>query len=98
MKKLKVKPLGDKIVVKPVPEEKKSSFVVVGEDKKKPSSGVVMAVGPGIYCVATGQLLPMQCKVGMEILFSSDGGNELPIDGEIYLIMRESDGHVIIEK
>ena len=87
-----IRPLGDRIVVKPTPSEEKTKSGIVLPDtaKEKPQEGEVVAVGSG-KLLETGQRVPIDLKVGDKILFSKYAGNEVKLDDVEYLIMRESD-------
>lgn len=87
-----IKPLDDRVVVKPMKEEEKTVGGIVLPDtaKEKPQEGEVVAVGPG-KMGDDGNRLPMTVKVGDKVIYSKYGGTEIKIDGEEYLIMRESD-------
>ena len=92
-KKLSLKPLGDRIVVKPAEKEgekKLASGIIIPAtaDKEKPMVGVVIAVGPGKY--EDGERVPMSLKAGDKVLFSKYGFDEVKIDGEEYYILSES--------
>ena len=84
---MKLKPLGDRIVVKVVGEEKKTKGGIVLPDtaKEKPLRGEVLAVGEGTKDEA------MVLKAGDQVLYGKYAGTELELDGEKYLIMRQSD-------
>ena len=88
-----VKPLFDRIVVKPIIEENKtaSGIFIPDSAKEKPQEGVIISVGPGKKDEQ------MVLKAGDRVLFSKYGGTELKYDGEVYLIMRESDVYAVIE-
>jgi len=87
-----IRPLGDRIVVKPTPSEEKTKSGIVLPDtaKEKPQEGEVIAVGSG-KLLETGQRVPIDLKPGDKILFSKYAGNEVKLDDVEYLIMRESD-------
>lgn len=92
-KKLSLKPLGDRIVVKPSEKEgekKLASGIIIPEtvDKEKPAQGTVVAVGPGKY--EDGKRVPMQVKMGDTVLFSKYGYDEVKIEGQEYYILSES--------
>ena len=91
MADFKLKPLEDRIVVKPNEgEETTSSGLVIPDTaKEKPQRGNVLEVGPGRY--EDGKLVPLDVKKGDEIIFSKYGGTEVKVDGEDLLILRESD-------
>lgn len=87
-----IKPLADRVVVKVVQEEEKTKGGIVLPDtaKERPQEGEVVAVGPG-KLLENGQRAPLEVKVGDRVIFSKYGGTEVKIDGEEYLILRESD-------
>ena len=87
----KLRPLGDRVVVKPTPREEmtKTGIVLPDTAKEKPQRGRVLAAGPGRY--EDGKLVPLDVAVGDEIVFSKYGGTEIKDAGEDYLILRESD-------
>lgn len=87
-----IRPLGDRVVVKPTPSEEKTKSGIVLPDtaKEKPQEGEVVAVGTG-RLLESGQRVPIDLKPGDKILFSKYAGNEVKIDDVEYLIMRESD-------
>ncbi|MCL0062866.1 co-chaperone GroES [Peptococcaceae bacterium] len=93
-----MKPLGDRLVVKQLPSEEvtKSGIVLPDTAKEKPQQAEVIAVGPG-RVLDNGQRQPMEVKVGDKVLYSKYAGNEVKIDGEEYLILREIDVLAIIE-
>ncbi|MCX7990571.1 MAG: co-chaperone GroES [Proteobacteria bacterium] len=95
----KVRPLHDRIIVKRLPEEEKtkSGIIIPDTAKEKPQEGEVIAVGNG-RILENGQKIPMEVKVGDIVIFGKYAGNEIKIDGEEYLIMREDDILGIIEK
>lgn len=86
-----IKPLADRVVVKVLTQEEVTSGGIVLPDtaKEKPQEGEVVAVGPGKY--EDGKHVPMTVKVGEKVIFSKYGGTEVKVDGEEYLILRESD-------
>lgn len=87
-----IKPLGDRVVVKPSPQEEKTKGGIVLPDtaKEKPQKGEVVAVGPG-KLLENGQKVPLEVKVGDKVIYAKYGGTEVKINGEEYLILRESD-------
>lgn len=90
-KKLSIKPLNDRIVVKPVAKEEKTAMGIIIPDSAKqetPSKGTVVAVGTGRY--EDGDLIPMTVKVGDQVLFSKYGFDEIKVDGQEYYILSES--------
>lgn len=86
-----IKPLADRVVVKVIEQEEKTSGGIFLPDtaKEKPQIGEVVAVGPGK--VEDGQRVPMEVKVGDHVIFAKYSGTEVKIDGVEYLILRESD-------
>jgi len=94
-----IRPLGDRVVVKPMPSEEKTKSGIVLPDtaKEKPQEGEVIAVGTG-RLLETGQRVPIDLKPGDKILFSKYAGNEVKIDDVEYLIMREADILGVVEK
>jgi chaperonin GroES len=87
-----LKPLADRVVIKVIEEEEKTPGGIVLPDtaKEKPQVGEVIAVGPG-RVLDNGQKVAPEVKKGDKVVFSRYGGTEVKIDGEEYLIMRESD-------
>jgi chaperonin GroES len=92
MAKSKIRPLGDKVLVKRVEAEEKTAGGIVLPDtaKEKPKRGLVQAVGDG-KLLDNGKRTELQVKKGDEVLFTSYAGTEIKIDGEEYLIMGEED-------
>jgi chaperonin GroES len=97
MSKIKIKPLSDRIVVKPAEAEEKTKGGIILPDtaKEKPVEGTVVAAGPGKKS-DEGKLIEMEVKVGDKVLYGKYSGTEVTIDGEEYLIMRESDIFAIV--
>jgi chaperonin GroES len=89
---MKFRPLHDRVVVKRIDAEEKTSGGIIIPDtaKEKPSQGEVIAVGPGGRD-ESGKLIPIDVNVGDRILFGKWSGTEVKIDGVEYLIMKESD-------
>jgi chaperonin GroES len=89
---MKIKPLGDRILVKRVEEEEttKGGLIIPDAAKEKPQEGVVIAVGKG-KTADDGKVIPMELKEGDKILFGKYSGSEVKLDGEEHLIMREDD-------
>ncbi len=90
---LKVQPLADRVVVKALEdsEQMRGGLYIPDTAKEKPQQGEVMAVGPGKFDERGGQRIPMDVKVGDKILYGKYSGTEVTVDGEQYLILRESD-------
>lgn len=95
---LKLKPLGDRLVVKPLEEEEvtPSGIVLPETAKEKPQKGEVIAVGPGARD-DEGKRIQMDVAVGNKVLFAKYSGTEIKVDGGKLLILRESDILAIIE-
>ena len=89
---MKFRPLHDRVVVKRIDAEEKSSGGIIIPDtaKEKPQQGKVVAIGPGGRDEA-GKLIPIDLKVGDVVLFGKWSGTEVKIDGQELLIMKESD-------
>jgi chaperonin GroES len=96
--KVAIKPLEDRIVVKPLEAEQTtaSGLVIPDTAKEKPQEGRVLAVGPGRF--EEGQRLPLDVAVGDVVLYSKYGGTEVKYAGEEYLILSARDVLAIIEK
>lgn len=92
MKKVNVKPLADRVLVEPAQAEEKTvgGIIIPDTAKEKPQKGTVVAVGNGKKDE------PMTVKVGDTVLYGKYSGTEINIDGEHYLIMKESDIFAII--
>jgi chaperonin GroES len=89
---LKVTPLADRVVVKPLDEaeQMRGGLYIPDTAKEKPSQGEVVAVGPGKLS-DEGARLEMDVKVGDKVLYGKYSGTDVTLDGEEYLILRESD-------
>ena len=89
---MNLKPLGDRVVIKASPKEEvtKSGLVIPDTAKEKPQEGTVLAVGPG-KLDDEGERLPMDVKVGDKVLYAKYAGTEIKLEGEEYLIVKESD-------
>lgn len=96
---VKVRPLGDRILVKRLEEEEvvKGGIIIPDTAKEKPQRGEVIAVGPGRYDEDGERRIPLDVAVGDQILFGKYAGSEVTIDDEEYLIMREDDVLAVIE-
>jgi len=88
---MNVKPLRDKVLVKPLEEEEKtkSGIVLPGTAKEKPQKGKVVAVGSGR--IAEDEIIPLEVKEGDTIIYEKYGPTEIKIDNEDYLIIKEDD-------
>lgn len=89
---MKIRPLADRVVVKPTEqEEKKQGGIIIPDTaKEKPQQGKVIAVGPG-RITDSGEKIALEVKVGNIVLYGKYSGTEVTLDDEDYLIMRESD-------
>jgi chaperonin GroES len=89
---MKIRPLGDRVVVKRVKEEEKTKGGIIIPDtaKEKPVEGLVIAVGNG-KPLKDGKIRPLDVKAGDRILFGKYSGTEVKLDGEDHIIMREDD-------
>src|SRR5690606_6009980 len=98
MAKLKIRPLHDRVVVKRVEEEKTSPGGIVIPDSaaEKPIQGEVIAVGNG-KILDNGEVRALDVKKGDRVLFGKYSGNEVKIDGEEFLVLREDDIMGVIE-
>jgi chaperonin GroES len=96
---MKFRPLHDRVVVKRVDSETKTSGGIIIPDTaaEKPQQGEVVAVGPGARDDA-GKLIPIELKKGDKVLFGKWSGTEVKIDGQELLIMKESDIMGVLEK
>jgi chaperonin GroES len=92
MANTKFRPLHDRVVVRRIEAEEKTKGGIIIPDtaKEKPSEGEIIAVGPGGRDEA-GKLIPIDVKIGDRILFGKWSGTEVKLDGQDFLIMKESD-------
>ena len=90
---MNLQPLDDRVVVRPVDSEETtaSGLVIPDTAKEKPQQGEVLAVGPGARSQQTGELIPIDIKVGDRVVYSKYGGTEITIDGEDLLILNGRD-------
>ncbi len=90
---MNIKPLADRVLISPAAAETKTASGIIIPDtaKEKPLRGTIVAVGPGTKDEA------MQLKEGDQVLYGKYAGTELELDGEKYLIMRQSDVVAVIE-
>ncbi len=93
-----IKPLEDRIVVRPLDAEQTtaSGLVIPDTAKEKPQEGEVLAVGPGRY--EDGNRVPVDVKVGDKVVYSKYGGTEVKYSGEEYLILSARDVLAVLEK
>mgnify|MGYP001055802144 FL=1 len=94
---MKIKPLGDRVVIKKLEAEEKtkSGIVLPGTAKEQPQMAEVLAVGPG--GMVEGKEVKMELKVGDKVIFSKYSGTEVKLDGEEVTILRQSDVLAIVE-
>lgn len=92
-----LKPLGDRVIVRPKPQEETTPAGIVLPDTaaEKPQQGTVLAVGPG-RVLDSGARVQMDVHEGDSVLFTKYGGTEVKLDGQEYLVIRESDLLAII--
>ena len=97
MSKINLKPLADRVIVKPKEAEEKTKGGIILPDtaKEKPVEGTIVAAGPG-KTSDDGKLVKMEVKVGDVVLYGKYSGSEVTVDGVEYLIMRESDIFAIV--
>jgi chaperonin GroES len=95
---MRIRPLHDRVVIKVLESEQKSKGGIIIPDtaKEKPMEGEVIAVGSGIRN-EDGKVIALDVKVGERILFGKWAGTEIKLDGEEFLIMKESDIMGVIE-
>lgn len=89
---IKIEPLQDRVVIKPIPKEDvtKGGIYLPDTAKEKPQEGKVVAVGPGRVS-DDGKRIALELKVGDKVLYSKYAGTEIKLDDEEYLILREND-------
>ena len=95
---MKLRPLGDKVVVKQLEaiETTKSGIVLTGGAKEKPQEAEVIAVGPG--GLVDGKEVTMEVAVGQKVIYSKYSGTEVKLEGQEYIILRQNDILAIVEK
>lgn len=95
---MSLKPLGDRVIVKQdeAEETTASGLYIASSAKEKPTTGTVLAVGPG-KVTEDGKTLPMPVKEGDRVLYGKYGGTEVEVDGEKVMIMRVDDIYAIQE-
>ncbi len=94
---MKIRPLFDRVVIKSceVEETTKSGLILTGNAKEKPQMAEVIAVGPG--GVVDGKDVTMSVNIGDKVIYSKYAGNEVKLDGEEYIIVRQSDILAVVE-
>ena len=95
---MKLKPLGDRLIVKPLDEEETTASGIVLPDtaKEKPQKGEVLAVGDGARN-DEGNRIPLDVSEGDTVLYSKYGGTEVKVDGDDLLVLRESDVLAVVQ-
>ena len=88
---MNIKPLGDRVVIKPIESEEvtKSGIVLPETAKEKPQQGEVVAVGSGEYI--DGKKVALEVKAGDKVIYSKYSGTEIKLDDQTYLIMKQND-------
>ena len=96
---MNLKPLDDRIVVKPNEAETQtaSGLVIPDTAKEKPQQGTVLAVGPGKRAESSGEVIPVGIEVGQTVLYSKYGGTEVTVAGEEVLVLNARDVLAIVE-
>ncbi len=97
---LKLRPLNDRVVVKPTEQEETfagGQLVLPETAKEKPQRGEVLAVGPGRFDEDGEKRLPLDVKVGDQVLYAKYGGTEIKLDDQKVLILKESDILAVVE-
>lgn len=94
---MKIKPLGDRVVIKKLEAETttKSGIVLTGTAKEQPQEAEIMAVGPG--AIVDGSRVEMEVKVGDKVLYSKYAGTDVKVDGEEYIILKQDDILAIVQ-
>ncbi len=94
---MKLKPLGDRVVLKQCVAEEttKSGIVLPTSSQDKPQYAEVVAVGPG--AVVDGEKVPMEVKVGDKVIYSRYAGTEVKLDDTDYIVIKQSEIHAIVE-
>jgi chaperonin GroES len=97
---LNLRPLADRVVVKPVERDEmtKSGIVLPDTIKEKPQEGIIEAVGNGRYNEQTGVRVALDVKVGDRVMYAKYAGSEVKIDDTDYLILGEKDILAVVEK
>ena len=92
-----IKPLGDRVVIRNVEAEEttKSGLLLAGTAKEKPQMAIVLAVGPGGN--VDGKEIVMHVSAGQKVIYSKYAGTECKLEGEEYIIVRQSDILAIVE-
>jgi chaperonin GroES len=96
---MKLKPLGDRLIVKPLDEEETTASGIVLPDtaKEKPQKGSVLAVGDGRWDDDGEKRIPLDVSEGDTVLYSKYGGTEVKVEGDDLLVLRESDVLAVVQ-
>jgi chaperonin GroES len=96
---LKLRPLADRVVIKPVEREEmtKSGIVLPDTAKEKPQEGIIEAVGSGKYNERTGERIKLDVAVGDRVMYAKYAGSEVKIDDVDYLILSEKDILAVVQ-
>ena len=96
--KLKLKPLGGRVIVEPIEQEEMTAGGIILPEtaKEKPQEGKILAAGPGDRD-EDGERIPMEVQVGDKVLYAKYSGTEVKLDGRKLLILRESDILAVVE-
>ena len=96
---MNLKPLDDRIVVRPNEAETQtaSGLVIPDTAKEKPQQGEVLAVGPGKRAESSGELIPVGIEAGQTVLYSKYGGTEVTVDGEDLLVLNSRDVLAVVD-
>lgn len=96
---MQLRPLGDRVLVKPDKAEQKTAggLYISSGAQEKPQRGTVVAVGAG-KLDDNGNRMPMDVKIGDVVIYGKYGGNEVKVDGEDFLLMRDSDIYAVVEQ
>lgn len=94
--KMKIQPLGDRVVIRPLEEaeQMRGGLYIPDTAKEKPQQGEIIAVGPGRF--EKGDRVPMELKVGQKVLYGKYSGTEVTLDDNEYLIIKEADVLAVI--
>ena len=96
--KTNIKPLLDNVLIAPLEAEQKTASGIILPDsvKEKPQMGIVKAVGPGLI-TPKGEKIPMNVKVGQKVMYKKWGGDEIKIESEEWMIVKQGDILAIVE-